>query len=207
MTSIEILESLIGASGGEGPASVQSLLQIARKNNLCGIARAADKDQKWYILFLDGEPEGAVLNDSKGMLFGNKAVYLLKGTEQFSFFPAERAVVERLVLGCRIFDQNILNRILPRDIPQMTPIREGGAGVFAMKVEKNGQPVNGLRVSIRKDGQIVGNDFTNREGKVSFRLLFGRYECVVHLRDLSTRVYDFEFHSGLLNQVVVLDIT
>jgi len=207
MTSIEIMESLIAAAAGEGPSFVQALLQKARAKRVCGIARSVQKDPRWYLLFLAGEPEGAVLNERKGMLFGNTAVYLLKGTEQFNFYPLDVPVVERLILGCRIHDRNILNRMLPSDIPQVAPVKEGGAGVFSMKVVKGEVPLHGLRVSIRKGGQVVGNDFTSREGKVSFRLLFDRYECVVHLRDLSTRVYEFEFNPDLIGQVVVLDIT
>jgi hypothetical protein len=207
LTSIEILDSLIAESAGDGPASVQALLQMARSKGVYGIARAVERDQRYYILFFAGEPDGAVFNDRKGMLFGNKALYILKGTEQFTFYPVDRAIIERIILGCRIFDRNILDRMLPSDIPQVTPKREGGAGVFAMRVVKEGKPVSGQRVSIRKGGQIVGNDFTSAEGRVSFRLLYDRYECVVHLRDLSTRVYEFEFHPGLLNQVVDLDIS
>lgn len=207
MTSKEILEHLIADSQGVGPFPLQALLDMAKKKVLFGVAKAVLKDQNWYILFSEGEPDGAVFHDEKGTLFGNKAAYLLKGAEQFNFYPANPQVIERITQGCRVFDKNIFNRGMARDIPQMKRIGETGAGVFAMKVEKGGRPVAGQRISIRKGGQIIANDFTSAEGKISFRLLYGRYECVVHSQDLSTKVYEFEFHAGLLNQVVTLDIT
>ncbi|MEM2124527.1 MAG: hypothetical protein QXL43_04290 [Methanolinea sp.] len=133
-------------------------------------------------------------------------MYLLKGNENFTLFPAKPNIVERIVLGCRIFDQEILRRILPVDLPEVRREGEGGAGIFSVVVVENGIPLPGYRVSIRKEGQIVGNDFTRADGKVSFRLLYGKYECIVHSRDLSTRVYEFEFHPGLHNRPVTLDI-
>ena len=57
MTNIEIMESLIAASAGEAPSSVQDLLQKARAKKVCGIARSVQKDPRWYILFLAGVPE------------------------------------------------------------------------------------------------------------------------------------------------------
>ncbi|MCU0632081.1 MAG: hypothetical protein MUC66_03785 [Methanolinea sp.] len=207
MTSREILESLIAASPGEGPMPLQALLGMAQEKGLSGIGKAIEKDQNWYILFSRGEPDGAVLHDDKGTLFGNKAIYLLKGTEQFHFHAANHQFVERIILGCRVFDKNILNRGLSGDIPEMAGRVETRAGVFSMRLVKDGSPVPGQRVSLRKSGQVIANDFTSAEGKISFRLLFGNYECVVHSRDMSTRVYEFEFHAGLLNQLVTLDIT
>lgn len=207
MTSMEILESLMAGSAGEGPFDLPSLLDTARARALFGIAKAVKKDQKWFVLFSNGEPDGAILHDEKGTLFGDKAVYLLKGDEQFSFYTVRKEVVDRVVLGCRVFDKNLFSRGLARDIPQMKTPKETGAGVFAMRVVRGGKPVPGQRISIRKAGQVIGNDFTSSEGKVSFRLLYGTYECVVHEKDLSTKVYEFEFHAGLLNQVVTLDIT
>ncbi len=207
MTSRDVLESLVADSPGEGPVGLQALLDLARNKGLSGIAKAESGEQHFYILFYEGEPDGAVLHDPKGTLFGNKAVFLLKGSEKFIFHPANPQIVERMILGCRVFDKNIFNRGRTRDIPQMKRVDETGAGVLVIRVIQSDAPVPGQRLSIRKGGQIIANDFTSAEGKISFRLLFGRYECVVHMRDLSTKVYEFDFHAGLLNQVVTLDIT
>lgn len=206
LTSREILESIISGSAGEGPMSLTHALSFARTHSFSGIGHAKEKQGDFYLLFLEGDPNGAVLHDSKGALFGNKAVYLMKGTEQFTLFPVRPEIVERLILGCRIFDQEILRRILPVDIPEVKREREGGAGIFSVVIVDNGRPLAGHRVSIRKEGQVIGNDFTRADGKVSFRLLYGKYECVVHSRDLTTRMYEFEFHPGLNNKPVTLDI-
>ncbi len=207
MTSREVLESVLEGSSGEGPYSLQALLEKAKNNALCGIGKSAEKRQEWYILFYEGEPDGAILYDDKGCLFGNKAIYLLKGNEQFMFYPEDPSVIERITLGCRVFDRNLFTRGKARDMPEMKKVGETGAGIFSMKLVMGGNPVQGRRISIRRASQIIANDTTSSEGKVSFRLLFGKYECVVHEKDLSTRVYEFEFHADLLNQVVTLDIS
>lgn len=207
MTSREILESVLERSSGEGPYSLQVLLEKAKSRALVGIAKSAEKRQEWYILFSEGEPDGAILYDDKGSLFGDKAVYLLKGNEQFMFYKEDPSVIERITLGCRVFDRNLFTRGKARDMPEMKKVGETGAGIFSMKLVMGGNPVQGRRISIRRAGQIIANDTTSSEGKVSFRLLFGKYECVVHEKDLSTRVYEFEFHADLLNQVVTLDIS
>jgi len=206
LTSRDILEAILSGSTGEGPLSLTDALSLARKRSFAGIARAGEKQGDFYLLFLDGDPRGAVLHDSKGTLFGNKAIYLLKGTEKFILFSTKPEIVERLILGCRIFDQEILRRILPVDLPEVRREGEGGAGIFSVIVMDNGTPLSGYRVSIRKGGQVLGNDFTRSDGKVSFRLLYGKYECIVHSRDLTTRVYEFEFHPGISGRPVTLDI-
>jgi len=207
LTSREILESIISGLPGEGPFALTDALSFARKSSFSGIGHAREKQGDFYLLFFDGDPAGAVLHDSKGTLFGNEAVYLMKGTEQFTLFTVKPEIVERLVLGCRIFDQEIFKRMTPVDIPEVKREREGGAGIFSVIIVDKGVPLSGQQVSIRKEGQVLGNDFTRPDGKVSFRLLHGKYECVIQSRDLTTRVYEFEFHAGLHNKPVTLDIS
>lgn len=207
MAGEEILESLLSGVSGQGPFSLKEMLAHAGTQASSGVGVTGEKKERWYILFLKGEPEGAILADSRGNLYGNKAVYLLKGTERFRFYPADSGVIERLVLSSRIFDKKILDRKLPGDIPEMVIKTESGVGLFSMQVTKNGVPQPGRRVTIRKLGQITGSDTTNGEGKVSFKLLFGRYECIIMNPDLSTRVYEFEFTPELLNQSVSLDLS
>ncbi|MCQ8893664.1 MAG: hypothetical protein NQU46_03395 [Methanolinea sp.] len=207
LTSKEIIESVVGSSPGEGPFGIREAIETARRGSFSGVGRAHNKGRDIFLLFLEGDPKGALLEDAKGTLFGNKAVYLLDGTEKFTLFSIKPEIVERLILSCRIFDQNIINRVLPVDLPEVVSRTEGGAGIFAVVVISEGKPVAGQRVSIRKGGQVVGNDFTRKDGKVSFRLLFGKYECVVHFRDLSTKVYEFEFSPELHNSPVTLDIS
>lgn len=207
MTGEEILETLLSGVLSQGPFSLKEMLVHTRQQASSGIGVTGEKKERWYILFLKGEPEGAILADSRGNLYGNKAVYLLKGTERFHFYPSDPGVVERLVLSCRIFDKKILDRKLPGDIPEMVIKTESGVGLFSMQVTKKGIPQPGQRVTIRKLGQITGSDTTNGDGKVSFKLLFGRYECIIMNPDLSTRVYEFEFSPDLLDQVVGLEIS
>ena len=206
MTDEEVLEAVIQASQGRGPYPMGDLLAEARGLTASGVAVAQEKGQKWYLLFLAGEPEGAILADRKGNLYGNKAVYLLKGSEQFLFYEANPEVVDRIVLICRVFDKRALARRLAGEIPEMTRKVEGGVGTFSMQVTRNGLPVPRYSVTIRKGGQVVGSDMTSDEGKVSFRLLFGRYECVISDRSFSNQVYEFEFSADLQNRTVTLDI-
>ena len=58
-----------------------------------------------------------------------------------------------------------------------------GMGVLSLAVQRDREPQNGLRVSIRSDGEIVGSDITTGDGSVGFRVLYGEYDCIVQDRN------------------------
>jgi hypothetical protein len=54
-----------------------------------------------------------------------------------------------------------------------------GMGVLKLIILKDTVPQNGVNVSVRSQGKILGSDITTDEGDVSFKLTHGKYECIV----------------------------
>jgi hypothetical protein len=50
-----------------------------------------------------------------------------------------------------------------------------------------------MRVSIRKDGKIVGSDTTTGNGEVSFRVMYGNYTCLVQDRSQTVTHFQITF--------------
>jgi hypothetical protein len=195
MKNEDILDDLIRGSSPLGQFSITELMVYASQKHISGVAYASEGGKRYYILFSEGEPEGAELIDEQGSLFGNAATYHLKGTEKFTLYPLDTAVADRLILRCRVFDKSHLKKNFSFNLPQIGKKPEG-IGIFSMKVTGEGKPLAGIQVTIRKGGQVLGSDMTNREGKVSFKLLHGRYECVISGKGYSIKVYDFAFNTG-----------
>ena len=148
---------------------------------MSGIAVSKDGEQAFYLAILVGEPEGAVLTDEKGELYGDSAVVHLTGREQFVLSGVESDLVTALVMGCRIFEKTHLRTRLAEDLPAIGR-KAGGVGVLSLTVIHEGEPRDGYRISIRKDGQVVASDITTGGGNVRFRLLHGDYDCIVQDR-------------------------
>jgi hypothetical protein len=81
-------------------------------------------------------------------------------------------------MGCRIFDKNRLKKTIPAAVPEIGG-PSGGIGTLSITLKKEGILQNGIRVSIRKDGKIVGSDVTTNNGTVGFRVAFGTYDCII----------------------------
>lgn len=205
MKTDEIIDNLVRDSLPEGIYSYTGLVTYAREKKASGIAVSSDKNKKTYILFISGEPDGAVLVDSKGELFGDKAIYLLNGEESFTFYPSDPRIVDRLVLGCRIHTKSHLMRNITDSIPEFGKKTEG-VGKVTIAISSRGIPKTGLRVKVRKAGSGVGTDLTNREGKVSFKLMFGRYEIVVPKGEHNVEIYEFDFTPALDRKVLPLEL-
>jgi hypothetical protein len=195
MKNEDILGELIKGASPLGHFPIIELMAYAGQRQISGVACATDGEKRYYILFSRGEPEGAELFDEQGSLFGNAATYHLKGTEKFAFYSLDPAVADRLILRCRVFDKSHLKKNFSVNLPQIGK-KSVGIGIFSMQVTGEGKPLAGIQVTIRKDGQVLGSDMTNKEGKVSFKLIHGRYECVVSGKGYSLRAYDFVFGPG-----------
>ena len=191
----EFISSSIKARIAEGPFGMNDLKTFVMDEKKSGIAVAVIERGVVYILFVSGEPQGAVEIDKTGMLIGDKAVFLLKGNEMFSFYRAERETVEQWVLTCRIFNKSHLNSNLSPNIPIIERKNEG-MGSFAIRVIKDDIPQSGLHVSIRKQGRVLGSDVTTGEGKAYFKVLFGDYDIVVMDREKKIQIFRVKVHSG-----------
>jgi len=195
MKNEDILGDLIRGASPLGQFSITELIVYTSQRHISGVACAGDGGKRYYILFSGGEPEGAELFDEQGSLFGNAATYHLKGAEKFTLYPFDPDVADRLILRCRVFDKSHLKKNFSVNLPQIGKKSEG-IGIFSMKVVGEGKPMAGIQVTIRKGGRVLGSDMTNKDGKVSFKLLHGRYECVISGKGFSVKVYDFVFSPG-----------
>jgi hypothetical protein len=158
--------------------SIPELLRFCLSRHLTGIAVAKSGDTGIYLAFSSGEPEGAVYCDEKGTFFGDKATVLIKGDEIFTVLDVKPDLVSTLVMGCRIYEKSYLKTNSACLVPDIG-LKSTGIGILSLKVLRKNMPENGVCVSIRKEGMVVGSDFTTDDGSVRFRLMYGDYTCVV----------------------------
>jgi hypothetical protein len=191
----EFLEEQVNATTSEYSSKLNDLKKFAADGKRSGIGVADIGIGRIYLLFKKGEPEGAVEIEKNGVLLGDKAVYLLKGSEKFSFHPVETEVIESYILLCRIFDQSHLTSNMSMAMPTIER-RNEGTGAFTVKIVKGAVPQSGIHVSIRKQGRVIGSDVTTQEGKAYFKVIFGEYDCVVMDRDRKIRIFPVIVRSG-----------
>jgi hypothetical protein len=72
----------------------------------------------------------------------------------------------------------------------------GGIGILSIVLKKEGLPQNGIRVSLRKDGKIVGSDITTNDGTVTFRVAYGIYDCIVQDKKQMVTKHQVEFDAS-----------
>jgi hypothetical protein len=188
----EQIDTLLAGSTRLGTFTLPKLMKFVQSKSMDGIAVAVTIDRKFYLAIQDGEPEGAILVDEKGTLYGDKAVMLLSGNETFELYDVKRDFVEGVVAGCRIMEKGHIRKRGMDMIPEIGK-KSDGLGVISIAVQRNGEPQNGLRVSIRKDRQMFCNDVTTQNGTVGFRLLYGKYDCVVQDRDMTIHTFHIIF--------------
>jgi hypothetical protein len=201
----DIIEDLIREVTPEGSSPYPELLQNARDRNFHGIAVNSAHGIKTYFLFINGDPEGAVLADSRGELYGNKAIYRIKGGDQFILYPVNPELVERIVYSCRIYDKSHFTNHYTFGIPEFGKKAEGvGKAVIALK--KGGGILAGVPIRIRKDGHIIANDITDETGQASFRLLYGKYEIIIVTQKNNIDVFEFSFVPELQGRLLDLEL-
>ena len=191
----ELIGTLLAGSTRLGTYTLPELIQYVQSKNINGIAVAVSGDRKFELAILDGEPEGAILIEEKGTVYGDMAVLLLSGTEKFEFYAVDRDLVDAVVMGCRILEKGHIRKSGMDIIPEIGK-KSDGLGVLSIAVQRNGEPQNGVRVSIRKDMQMFGNDITTQNGTVGFKLLYGKYDCVVQDRAMMISTFHIIFDMG-----------
>jgi len=199
----EFLNEQMNATTSEYSSKLNDLKKYATDGNRSGIGVADIGFGKLYLLFKKGEPEGAVEIEKNGILLGDKAIYLLKGTEVFSFHPVDQEVIESYIFLCRIFDRSHLTSNMSMAMPTIER-RNEGTGAFTVIILKGKVPQSGIHVSIRKQGRVIGCDVTTHEGKAYFKVLFGEYDCVVMDRDRKIRIFPVAVRSGGREETIEL---
>jgi hypothetical protein len=191
----ELIGTLLARSTRLGTYTLSELITFTQSKSINGIAIAVSGDREFDLALLDGEPEGAILIEEKGTLYGDKAVMLLSGTEKFDLYDVKRDLVEAVAMGCRILEKGHIRKNSMDIIPEIGK-KSDGLGVLSVAVQRNGEPQNGVRVSIRKDGQMIGNDITTQNGTVGFKLLYGKYDCIVQDRAMMISTFHIIFDVG-----------
>jgi hypothetical protein len=191
----ELIDTLLAGSTLKGTYTLPELIQATRSGRSNGIAIAISGDREFDLAIVDGEPEGAILIDEKGTLYGDKAVMLLAGNELFELYEVRKDLVEAVVMGCRILEKSHILKCGMDELPEIG-IKSEGIGVLSITVQMNGRPENGIRVSVRKGRQVICTDVTTQNGTVGFRLMYGEYTCIVQDREMRISTFPIIFDAG-----------
>jgi hypothetical protein len=178
----DTIDKILKGSQPMGTFPLPELLRFATEYSVNGIAVYRENEKQQYLAILDGEAEGAIFIDDKGTLYGDKAVMLIKGGESFTLHDVNPELVDAVVSGCRIFEKSHLKKGKTDEIPEFGK-KSDGLGVFTLTLQMNDEALNGVRVSIRKEGKVVGSDVTTEDGSVGFKLMHGKYDVIVHDRN------------------------
>jgi hypothetical protein len=199
----DLLENIFKGSKYVGIFMLHELFQYASLRKINGIAVAKEDAHENYLAFIDGEAEGAIYIDETGSLYSDKAVMMIKGHEKFELYDVKPDVVDAVVMGSRIFEKNHLRKSLPSVIPEIGKKSEG-IGVLELIIQKDTIPQNGVSVSVRNQGKILGSDITTDEGDVRFKLTHGKYECIVMDRAQTLTTFFIKFDDS--NSKIILDL-
>ena len=191
----ELIRTIEARSTRLGTFTLPELISFARSENVNGMAVSVSGDREFDLALLDGEPEGAILIDNKGTLFGDTVILLLSGNEKFELYEVRRDLVESVSMGCHILEKGRICKTSRDLVPEIGKKNEG-LGVLSVAVRRNGEPLNGVHVSFRKDLRIMGNDTTTHDGTVSFKLQYGRYDCIIRDRAMQIFTFPLIFDAG-----------
>jgi len=199
----DMIETILKDTREDGTHPLPAIFRIAADGKTSGLAVARGDGALACLAFVRGEPEGAIFSDENGDLYGDKAVVLVTRMGPFGLYAVEPDIVEALVMGCRIFEKSRLKQGLSEAIPEIG-VKSEGVGRLAVVLTKEKEPQKGIRVTIRKDGKIVGSDFTAGDGSAGFRLMHGDYECLV--QDKGPKIRTFAIHFRETNQKILIEL-
>jgi hypothetical protein len=203
MKTKDIIETLLKGSASLGTFTTPELFRYAKSGNVSGIAAAKEGEKEYYLAIISGDAEGAIFIDEKGELFGDKAIVSITGRELFSLYNVNKDLVDSVAMGCRIFDKSHLRTTTNYEIPEFGK-KSTGIGNLTLTIQRENVPQNGIRVSIRKDGKIVGSDITTSDGSVGFRVMYGNYDCIIQDRNQMITTLHIKFHET--NPKIILDL-
>jgi len=199
----DLFDKVISNSKYEGNYAFEDLIEHMRVSQKSGLAIAEEGTKNTIVVFVRGEPEGATLIEESGVLFGNKALYLLKHDEIFKLFLTEDVFSESLAARCRVHDKIHFKKRLSEDLPII-----GGSnsslGKLCIIIKREGTLQSGMRVTIRKGRQVLASDITATDGKVCFKLQNGTYDCVVVDRTHNLHRFMLDFRERFGETVIDL---
>jgi hypothetical protein len=199
----DMIDTILTKSQLLGTFLLPELIRFAENGRINGIAVSREDDNLQYLAILDGEAEGAIFIDEKGTLFGDNAVMLITGVGLFTLYDVNPELVNPVVAGCRIFEKAHLKKGNCYEIPEFGK-KNAGLGVFTLTLQRNNEPRNGVRVSIRKEGTVVGSDVTTGDGSVGFKLMHGKYSVIVQDRNQQITTFHVEFEESSSHKILQL---
>ena len=199
----DMIDTILTNSQIIGTFPLPELFRFAEKDRINGIAVSKENEKQQYLAILAGEAEGAIFIDEKGTLFGDKAVMLITGVGLFTLYDVNPELVTSMIAGCRIFEKAHLKKGNIYEIPEFGK-KNAGLGVFTLTIQRNNEPQNGIRVSIRKEGKVVGSDVTTHDGSVGFKLMHGRYAVIVQNRNQQLTTFQVEFEESSSHKLLQL---
>ncbi len=197
-----LISEIIRQSTYIGSFTLDELLRYSAGNDVAGFGISDGGDAAFMLVIAGGEPEGALYVDAKGSLFGDKAVYRLEGSEQFRLYGTAVPIVDALVSRCRIYDRSHIKRGALADIPTISTGSKQRIGVLCLTVVDRQVPVAGMHVSIRKGKLVLATDVTTSNGRVCFKLLNGRYTCVISNKTSDAIRFVVDFSDAKYESVV-----
>ena len=200
----DMIDKILTGSHPLGTFPLPELLRFAIQGNVNGIAVSRENEKEHYLAILAGEAEGAIFIDDKGTLYGDNAVMLMTGVESFTLHDVNPEVVDALVRACRIFEKARLKMGTIHEIPEFGK-KSAGIGVFTLTIQRNDEPCNGVRVSIRKEGRVVGSDVTTQDGSVGFKLMHGTYDVIVQDRNQQLTTFHVPFEESSSHTLLQLE--
>jgi len=192
----ESIRDIIGNSETIDEGSISDLAGRAAARKFTGIAWFSRDRKEACILFLEGNPAGAVYTDDQGTLYGDKAMLRFGSGQVFRLHALDPARVESLARISRIYQPLGVLKETSSLVPEIGK-KAAGMGTLVIQLRKDGAPRQGLRVSIRRSGKMIGSDHTLGDGTVSFRAEFGEYDCVVQLPSQELRTFRIPFSRAL----------
>jgi hypothetical protein len=203
MKTQNLIETILKGSVCLGTFTLPELFSVIRADKVNGLAIAQDEEKMFCLAIINGEPEGAIYLDEKGELYGDKAVMLISDHEKFQLCDVKPDVVDAMVMGCRIFEKSHLRSSVPVALPEFGN-KSQGLGVLTIIVQKDQEPQNVVRVSLRRAGKIVGSDITTDDGSVGFRVMYGDYDCIVQDRNQNITTFRTKFSEK--NNKIIRDL-
>jgi len=199
----DMIDTILKGSQLLGTFPLPELMRFAAKGSINGIAVSMENEKQQYLAILAGEPEGAIFLDEKGTLYGDKAVMLFTGDESFTLYDVNPELVDAVVAGSRIFEKSHLKIGDRYEMPEFGK-RSAGVGVFTLIIQKNDEPQNGVRVSLRKEGKVLVSDVTTRDGSVGFKLVHGKYDVIVQDRNQNISTFHVRFEESTPQKILQL---
>ncbi len=198
----DLLNKVIENSKYEGVFEFTEILNHAKTAGTSGIAVYENVRKNYILIFVKGEVNGAILIDEKGVLFGDKVLYLLEKSGIYKLYSTSDRIAESIVARCRIYDKSHIYPLFSRELPLIGTINRKIRGKLRILIKSGDQYLQGMKVTIKRGKQVITTGFTTTDGSVSFKILNGNYDCIVKNREKQSKTFKIDF-SGRESEVEI----